>query len=323
MIAAWVFAVIAIVQAGFILLLVLFLTIRRRYDRTQRAAFRAARAALDVPLRNWIVAGAHADPVVRALRALPRTTAIGYVSLLARQTIPAAQRDELAEALRGETWVRRAVGQRDSRFWWRRLEAARALSIVGTGDDRDAVSRLLRDEHPAVQIAAASALPRVADPVLLDEVLDGLFTYPKVLRHYLTTVLRATPGAIGPALARRIRVTDEAVELAAQVALAGALDAPEAITASLAHADHPDAMVRRAVARTLARHPDPESARALAVLVRDHAPSVRAAAATSLGELGAGRAAPVLAPLLADPAWMVRLRAALALAQVGERGRGG
>jgi HEAT repeat protein len=319
--AAWVFAIIALVQAGFLLLLVLFLMIRRSYDRGKRAAFNAARSALDIPLRNWIVAGAHADPVVRALRALPRSAAIGYVSLLARQTIPEAQRDELAEALRGEAWVRRAVRQRNSRYWWRRLEAARALSIVGTERDSDAVTALLRDEHPAVQIAAASALPRVADGALLTDVLERLFLYPKVVRHYLTTVLRLTRGAVGPALARRIRETDETVELAALVSLAGSLDDPEAISAALGHAEHPEAAVRRAVAQTLARHPGPDSARALAQLATDRAPTVRAAAARALGELGAGIAAPVLGKMLTDPVWAVRFRSALALAQIGERGR--
>jgi HEAT repeat protein len=57
------------------------------------------------------------------------------------------------------------------------------------------------------------------------------------------------------------------------------------------------------------------------VLASDRAATVRATAARSLGQLGAGTAAPVLAPLIADPVWGVRLRAALALAQVGERGR--
>jgi HEAT repeat protein len=56
-------------------------------------------------------------------------------------------------------------------------------------------------------------------------------------------------------------------------------------------------------------------------MVEDRASGVRAGAARSLGQLGAGSAAVVLAPLLSDPVWQVRLFAGLALAQVGERGR--
>jgi hypothetical protein len=319
--AAVILGIVGLVQGLFLLLLVLFLTVRRSYDRQQRAAFVASRAGLAVPLRNWIVAGAHPEPVVNALRSLPRGTAVGYVSLLARQTIPSAQRDELAQALRGERWVGRAVAQRTSRHWWRRLEAARALAIIGTAQDRTPVLELLNDRHPAVQIAAASALPHVADAATLGQVLDRLFTLPKVVRHYVTSVLRQTQGLAGPALAHRIRTGEEMTELAAWIELASALDDPGAIQAALSRADHPEARVRRAVAKALGRHPGPESARALARMVEDRASGVRAGAARSLGQLGAGSAAVVLAPLLSDPVWQVRLFAGLALAQVGERGR--
>jgi HEAT repeat protein len=319
--AAIVLGVAAVVQGVFLLLLVLFLAVRRRYDRMQRAAYLMARGGLEVPLRNWIVAGAHPEPVVNALRELPSGTAVGYVSLLARQTIPAAQRDELAMALRHEQWIQRAVRRRASRYWWRRLEAARALSIIGTPREQALVLELLADEHPAVQIAAASALPRVADVEALGRVLDDLFGFPKVVRHYVTSVLRQTQNIAGPALAERIRGGEDMAELTAWIELAASLDDSGAIIAALTRAEHPDAPVRRAVAKALGRHPGPDAARVLAVLATDRAATVRAAAARSLGQLGAGTAAPVLAPMIADPVWAVRLRAALALAQIGERGR--
>jgi HEAT repeat protein len=319
--AAIVFGVIAAVQGVFLLLLMLFLAVRRRYDRQQRAAFVAGQVGLSEPMRRWIVAGLHPEPVVEALRALPRGTAVGYVSLLARQTIPASQRDELAVALRHEPWMARAINQRHSRFWWRRLEAARALSIVGTAREREMVAVLLGDSHPAVQIAASSALPRVADLALLNQVLDELFSMPKVVRHYVTTILRQTKGLAGDALAARIRSGGSMVELAAWIDLAGALDDPRAIAATIEQVGHPAAPVRRSVARTLGRYSGPDAARALATLVRDTDPWVRAHAARSLGELGSPAASPLLAPLLHDPVWQVRLRSAVALAQLGERGR--
>lgn len=319
--AAVILGVVGVVQVAFLVLLLGFVAVRRRYDRERRTAFVAGRDALALPLRDWIVAGAHPEPVVRALRALPRGTAVGYISLLARQTIPDAQRNELAVALRGEPWMVLAVSRRRSRFWWRRLEAARALSIIGTTKDRDAVRELLRDDHPAVQIAAASALPRVADAELFGAVMDDLFAMPKVTRNYVTTVLRQRAASAGEPLARRIRAGSGPNELASWIALAAALDDPSALEASLAHMAHPSPFVRRTVARALGRFAGPEAARALADLVRDNDSSVRAAAARSLGELGAGGATPLLAPLVSDPVWQVRLHAALALAQLGERGR--
>lgn len=321
MIAPVVLGVIAIVQGVFLFFLVTFVAVRRRYDRQRRAAFVAGQAALAGPLRDWIVAGAHPEPVVRALRALPSGTAVGYVALLARQTIPESQRDELAVALRNEPWIRSAVAQRTSRFWWRRLEAARALSIVGTPRDRASVLDLVRDPHPAVQVAAASALPRVADASVYGTVVDELDRQPKVVRQFLTSVLRQVAPLAAAPLAHRIRGGSAANELASWIELAAALDDPRAIEAVFGHLAHPQGHVRRAVARTLGRSAGPETARALATLVTDRDARVRAAAARSLGELGAGASAPLLAPLVADPVWQVRLYAALALAQLGERGR--
>jgi HEAT repeat protein len=319
--AAIVFAVIAAVQAVFLVLLLLFLVVRRAYDHRQRTVFLAARAGMAHPLRAWLVAGAHPEPLVTAMRALPRGTAIGYAALLARQTIPPEQREELAVALRGEPWIAAAVGQRRSRFWWRRLEAARALSLVGEARDREAVLALLDDPHPAVQIAAVSALLRVPDGALTDAVLDRVFVLPKVVRQYLTSALWHTRGGLGDALTLRIREGGEPFALAAWVDLAAAIDDPSAVAAAVGAAAHPAASVRRAVANALRRRPAADALRALGQLVRDDDPGVRAAAARALGELGASASVPVLAPLLGDAVWNVRLQAAVSLAQAGERGR--
>ena len=321
MTTAVVLAVIAVVQAAFLVLIFIFLLVRRLYDRRQRAAFLAGRGGIAEPLRAWLVAGVHPDPVVRALRALPAGTAIGYVSLLARQTIPAGNRDELAEALRGEPWVVRAIAQRGSRFWWHRLEAARALSLVAGPRERDAVGALLQDQHPAVQIAAAAAVPRVADDVIIGQLLDRLDRLPKVVRHYLTSILAQARGAVGEALASRVRRGTQFSQLAAWIELAESIDDPASVEAAMAHVAHPAAAVRRTLARALRRRPGPDSQQVLAQLLGDRDFSVRAAAARTLGELSGAQAVVALTPLLNDDVWIVRLRAAIALAQAGERGR--
>lgn len=316
-----VFGVIAAVQAAFLFLLFIFLSVRRRYDRQRQAAFMAGKESLALPLREWVVAGANPAALVAALRDLPKGTAVGYLALLARQTITIDQRDELAHLLRQEPWIHHALEQQHSRYWWRRLESARALSILGTTDDQAAVLQLLRDEHPAVQVAAASALPRVADTEMLGQVVDEIFSLPKVVRQYVTTVLRQTRGMAGEALTGRIQSGRELAELAAWIELAASIDHPQAIAASIPHATHRAPAVRRAVAKALARHPGPEAAKALILLLGDADFSVRALAARGLGQLGSPSAVPALAPLLADRIWQVRLRAGLSLAQLGERGR--
>jgi hypothetical protein len=314
--------VIAVVQVAFLVLLVVFLGVRRAYDRRQHASFVAARAGIGAPLRAWLVAGAHPEPVVRALRALPQGTAVGYVSLLARQMIPAEQRAELATALRGEPWVAVAIDQADSRFWWRRLEAARALSLVAGPGHHGVVGRLIADPHPAVQVAAIAAFPRVADPATLGLLFGLVPSLPKVVRHYLPMVLREGRVSPGDELARRIREGRGRDELASWIELADAIDDPLAVLAASTRADHPDPAVRRAIATSLRRRPGPDSMVVLARLVGDPDATVRAAAARTTGEIGGETGVRTLEPLLRDRVWIVRLRAAIALAQGGEVGRG-
>lgn len=319
--AVFVAGIVAIVQFVFLALLLAFLMVRRFYDRRQRAAFAAGRGEVAIPLRAWLVGGAHPAPVVAVLRRMPPGTAVGYLALLARQTIPDTNRDELTEALRGEPWLESAVRQARSRFWWRRLEAARALSLVAEEKDRATVLALFFDAHPAVQIAAAGALPRVADEELIGQVLDRLDGLPKVVRHYVTTVLRRSRTLVGPALASRIEAGGHFAPLSAWIELAEAIDDPAALGAALLRAEHAATPVRRTVARALRRYPGPGSDAALVRLLGDKDASVRAAACRTLGELGNGETVAALAPMLSDPIWVVRVRAAVSLAQLGERGR--
>lgn len=319
--AVFVAGIVAIVQFAFLALLLAFLVVRRFYDRRQRASFEAGRGEVAIPLRAWLVGDAHPAPVVAVLRRMPRGTAVGYLALLARQTIPDTNRDELADALRGEPWLAAAVRQSTSRFWWRRLEAARALSLVAGSTDRAAVLALFFDLHPAVQIAAAGALPRVADAPLIGKVLDRLDSLPKVVRHYVTTVLRRSRALVGPELERRIDGATHFAPLSAWIELAEAIDDPASLGAALRRAEHPATPVRRTVARALRRYPGPQSEAALVRLLSDKDASVRAAACRTLGELGSRDSVASLAPMLSDPIWVVRVRAAISLAQLGERGR--
>ena len=126
-----VLGVIAVVQSVFLVMLVAFLFSRRVYDRTRTVAFSNDRAALLAPARDWLVAGGDIGPVVERLAAFPAATVVGYTSFFVRGNVPAERREELAVALRGARWVRRAIASARSRRWWRRLEAARAIALAG------------------------------------------------------------------------------------------------------------------------------------------------------------------------------------------------
>src|SRR2546426_4090884 len=62
------------------------------------------------------------------------------------------------------SWARVVRTNNRSARWWKRLECAHFLSVAATPHDIGRVLRLLRDDHPAVQIAAATTLERLTSP---------------------------------------------------------------------------------------------------------------------------------------------------------------
>jgi HEAT repeat protein len=313
--------VIAIAQVILVVLLLAFLWMRRSYNARIRVAVALTNTELQGPLREWLLEGGTSRALMARLREMPREAAVGCVALLARLTIPPAYRDELRRALREEPWVREALQNWSHRRWWKRLEAARALSLTATPADRAIVLALYEDTHPGVQVAAASALPLVIDDTVVIRVLDRIDVVPKVVRQFVTIVLRTCSREVGPLLASRLLEGQRVAELASCIELAEAIDHPEAIGAARRLAAHPAVPIRRTVARALRRDPSPEATAAAIQLLADPDASVRSAAARTLGQLGSRSAISALSIALSDPVWIVRLRSAVALAQSGESGR--
>lgn len=321
MTAAIVLVVVALFQGAFIVLLVMFLGVRRVVDRARRQTFEFGRYSVSAPLNAWLAGSGGVEPVVAALRALPGASALGFTGNLARTTIPWAQRGELAAALRGEPWVQHALRGASSRRWGRRLEAARCLALVGEPSDGALLEALLDDAYPAVAIAAVAALPRVADAQLVGMALDRLVSLPNVVRLYLQGTLRELRTIVGPALASRLLSDAPPRSLARWAELAGALEIPAALDCVPRLATHPTVRVRIAVARALRRAPRAETVVVLQRMLLDEDHGVRAVAARSLGELASTVAIPALLAVAHDSSWIVRYRAVLALSQLGEPGR--
>jgi HEAT repeat protein len=316
-----VLGVIAVVQTIFLAMLVTFLLGRRVYDRARHYAFLAGRDALVVPVRDWLVADGSVEPVVRGLAALPSAAVVGYASHFVRGSVPPEKRAELADAIRDARWVRRAIASAGSRRWWRRIEAARAIALAGTAEDRDAVRLLFDDDQPAVALAAVDCLPRVADAALVGTVLDRYATLPQMVRHYLENTLSEMRELVEPELVARLRSDAPAESLAHWIALAAALVSRPAIAAAAGLSGHESAAVRAAVADALRRRPNDATLFTLSVLLCDDSAVVRERAAASLGFLASPRALPMLQASMRDASWLVRRRSALALAQLGESGR--
>ena len=321
MTATLVAGVIAAAQAVFLLVLLLLIAVRRGWDHSRRVALATQRAALVGPLRDWLVADGAARDVVSVLVRLPSASTVTAASLLMRTVVPAERRPELAALLRAEPRLQQSVRNATSRWWWRRIEAARALSVVATPDDRATVQRLLDDPQPEVAVSAVACMPLVADKRMIDRELDRYATLTPMMRQYLLATLRDLPRLVEPALVGRLRADAEPRALAERVRLAALLELPRALEASVALSAHEHPEVRAAVAFALRHLPREASLQRLALLLTDGVPAVREEAAASLGALASPRAVAVLEAATRDTDWKVRRRAGLALAQLGDTGR--
>src|SRR3989449_633829 len=132
--------------------------------------------------------------------------------------------------------------------WWQRLECARFLSVAATQRDIGRVLRLLRDHHPAVQIAAATTLERLTSPVLVTAALEQLpFLGPTVQAYYASVLKRARPAVLRH-LQQLFRRLDDP-RLPRIIEFAGRLQEPVLREPFTTLATHPDAEVRTQVAR--------------------------------------------------------------------------
>ena len=316
-----VLAVIAIAQAVFLAALAGFILYRRSRARVV-ALFVAPRIdEARRTLRAWVAGTGTVAPIMDAMRRLPRAAALEFAADAAATVLAAEAHAAFAFALRDEPWFRHTVRFAASRRWWERRQAARALALAGTADDRDALAALLRDPEPAVAVIALSALARVPEPGLVGDALDRYPTLPPVIRRFVLGALTAVRDVVEAPLIARIDGRAGAGARAAWIDLAVHLNLTGALLASARHATDPDARVREAVARAYGGLPSASTLDALGRMIVDPIVEVRTAAARALGRVGSPRGTDLLERALHDPAWAVRYAAAIALAQLGERGR--
>ncbi len=311
--------VVALVQGVLLVVLMLLILINRWVRGRARARLQPRRVVLDAAMRGWAMGEVEADLVVRALEALPRAAAIE--SLVAWATrLPGERWHALAVELAPRPWARRLRAFARSRQWWKRLQAARFLSVVSTPADHEVLARLLNDPHPAVHIAAAAALERTVVPRLVAQVLQRIPEMHSPVQTYYAAVLRNSHPVAVPMLVERLSAVyhpalPRIVEFAGRLGDGGLR---EPITAL---ADHRNSEVRVQVARALGGYPHPRSVAALTELATDSAWEVRAQATRSLGRIADPTTLLTLKARLVDTVWWVRLRAALALSRLDAPGR--
>src|SRR2546425_1066207 len=225
---------------GVLLVALIVLIILNRWIRLRRSAkLHPRRLELDAVMRRWTLSQAGADDVLRALSRLPVSLAIdALVNWSAR--VAGERWQELSHALEHPWWARVVRANCRSARWWQRLECARFLSVAATQRDIGRVLRLLRDHHPAVQIAAATTLERLTRPVLVTAALEQLPFLRPTGPAYSPSVLKRARPAVLRHLQQLFRRLDDP-RLPRIIEFAGRLQEP----------------VLREPFTTLATHPDP------------------------------------------------------------------
>jgi HEAT repeat protein len=302
----------ALVVACLAALLLLRWRIARRKHEIAQAV-----EALEPALHEWLVRDGDVAGVVVALRGLPRHAAFRALARLATKLVTFERQQVLARALRHEPWVADLLRQGRSRYWWRRFDVARMLSIVGSDEDVALMTSLLADRSPAVRLVAFDAAARLTDPQLIRGELDDLPARQDAVQAYQFAALSRRPRQVAEALIPRLTPEAPLPALNAWIAAAAALADPEALRVVRDLATHPRPEVRLHVARALRRLAEPETPEVLLALLRDEDWRVRAQAARALGALRARIGIAALAGAVRDRSWWVRYRSALALAQIG------
>jgi hypothetical protein len=311
--------VVAVAQGILLVALIILIILNRWFRLRKSARLQPRRRELDAVMQSWALGQAPATSVERALARLPVSLAVdALVTWSAR--VPGERWQDLSRVLANQWWTRVLRTNNRSARWWKRLECARFLSVAATPHDLGRVLRLLRDDHPAVQIAAATTLERVTSPVLVTAALDRLpLLGPTVQAYYASALKKARPAVVRHLQLLFGRPDDP--RLPRMVEFAGRLEHPDLRAPFTALATHRDPEVRSQVARALGKYPHPDSVAALRLLAQDRVWPVRAQAVRSLGMIADPATLALVRDALRDGEWWVRLRAGLALTRFGAAGR--
>lgn len=305
---------------GALLVALVTLIVLNRWVRLRRSAkIDPRRIELDGVMQRWTLGQATPDEILRALARLPVPIAIDALVTWSNR-VTGERWQALSRALERRWWARVIRANARSARWWKRLECARLLAVTATTHDVGRLLRLLRDRHPAVQLAAATTLERLDSPLLVAAALDQLpHLGPTVQAYYASVLKRARPAVLRHLVQLCRRLDDP--RLPRIIEFAARLEAPVLREPLTTLATHTDAEVRTQVARGLGKFPHRESVAALGFLAHDDAWPVRAQAVRSLGMIADPGSLPAVVERLRDAEWWVRLRAGLALTRFGPAGR--
>lgn len=316
-----VLVVIAAVQIAFIIATLVLLFVTRLRGRRTVAADERAAAVVAGPLRSIMLGEDNGEQLAAALLSLKPHVAASQLIAVGGSRLSSDQLRAVGGHVRSSRWAERILSQFDSNHWWKRMEAARLLAMIGDEGDTDMLARLVTDPNPAVASAATAAIAGRADPAFVRAVATALPSQPSTVRQQQALALKKHSEMATEVVVELLAQEGcSSQELRAWMQLAETLGTPEALLAVVRYASHENAEVRTSAARALRSCFSPEAVEAAIHLLSDNDWRVRAAAARAVGALNAANAIPMLSAALRDESWWVRFRAALALADLREEG---
>jgi HEAT repeat protein len=207
----------------------------------------------------------------------------------------------------------------ESRWWWRRAHAARALGCIEEPSAALSLIGRLDDRHEEVRAAAVEALGRLRDARALQPLVEGLWDDSGLQHTRVVLALRQFGAtAVEPLLSHERRHHAATATIADLLGAVGEVSALEPLT-DWCSDEAPE--VRAASLRALGTLGTCDRTYYFALrALHDEDAGVRVAAARALGRSRRPEAAPYLGQALHD-VWDVAVESAHGLRDLGEAGR--
>jgi len=310
--ATWVLCVECAILASIVIVFLGHGLWLQRYKKWSHPLLTQAREALTLALED----PTRGRQLLETFRTLPVRLQVRLFAELA-PTLSGAQKQWLADLAREMCLTTRAESRCRSRLWWRRLQGARLVTLLG---GRNAVMLpLLLDRHPYVRAQAAEWAVSRQDSAVIDILLALLGDPDGLCRFAVQDSLLRMGGTVIERLTSYLSAhSGSEVKAALEVAIC--LADPRFLDPALTLSQDHLPQIRSLAATLLSTLGGQQAVNTLTTLLDDPAPSVRAAAAQALGKLSHWPAAPMLVPLLRDQVWEVRREAGLALRALGAPG---
>ena len=319
---AWIEALLvpALIVTGAFLALSVIAVVGGHLIRDARARQRRRTALTYRPLVDALVDRERAPKAIKALSAVPekhRDIVAGELLALLRVTAGAAVGNvrKAAHAMGlADRWKRGL----ESRWWWRRADAAHALGCIAEKSAVLALVGRLDDRHEEVRAAAVEALGRLGDPRGLAPLVEGLWDDSGLQHTRVVLALREFGAtAVEPLLSHERRHHAATATIADLLGAVGETSALEPLT-EWCNDRHPE--VRAAALRALGTMGTCDRTFYYALrALSDESVEVRAAAARALARSRRREAAPYLGKALHDE-WEVAVESAHGLRELGAEG---